>query len=116
MKAISLFQAVALAACVSLTSIAFAQSASAPASVSVTTPKSIRKADRKLAVDVRRAFDKTQGLQVSGLFVRARGGAVSLTGTVPDAAQIPLAGDAAKKVPGVGSVSNRLTVQTALGH
>jgi osmotically-inducible protein OsmY len=100
----------------SLTSIAFAQSASMAASASATSAKNIRKADRKLALDVRRAFDKTQGLQVSGLFVRARAGAVSLTGTVPDATQIPLAGDAARKVPGVTSVSNRLTVQTALGH
>jgi osmotically-inducible protein OsmY len=42
--------------------------------------------------------------------VRARGGAVTLTGTVPDEGQIEAAGAAAKGVAGVTSVSNKLTV------
>ncbi|HEV7822925.1 MAG TPA: BON domain-containing protein, partial [Burkholderiales bacterium] len=38
------------------------------------------------------------------------GGAVVLTGTVPDGAQIPKAEEVAKGVAGVTSVSNKLTL------
>jgi len=42
--------------------------------------------------------------------VRARGGAVTLTGSVPDQSQVDKAGDVAKTVDGVTSVANKLTV------
>jgi osmotically-inducible protein OsmY len=47
---------------------------------------------------------------VSNIAVRARGGAVTLTGSVPDQGQIDAAGEAAKGVAGVTSVSNKLNV------
>jgi osmotically-inducible protein OsmY len=75
-----------------------------------TSAKTTKKVNRKLGLDVRRALSKAQGIDVSNIFVRARGGAVVLTGTVPDGAQIPQAGEVAKGVPGVTSVSNKLTL------
>jgi hyperosmotically inducible protein len=79
--------------------------ASAAASV-----KAGKRANHELGRKVRGALAKTQGLDVSSIAVRARGGAVTLTGTVPDEGQIEAAGAAAKGVAGVTSVSNKLTV------
>ncbi|MBC8746691.1 hyperosmotically inducible protein [Paraburkholderia sp. WC7.3g] len=79
--------------------------ASAAASV-----KAGKHANHELGRKVRGALAKTQGLDVSNIAVRARGGAVTLTGTVPSQDQIDSAGEAAKGVAGVTSVSNKLTV------
>jgi osmotically-inducible protein OsmY len=49
---------------------------------------------------------------VSNVFVKARGGVVTLTGSVPDGLQIQQAAEAAMGVPGVMSVSNHLTIYT----
>ncbi|HEX3383149.1 MAG TPA: BON domain-containing protein [Paraburkholderia sp.] len=73
--------------------------------------KAGKAANHELGRKVRGALTKTQGLDVSNIAVRARGGAVTLTGTVPDEGQIESAGTAAKGVAGVTSVSNKLTVQ-----
>jgi hyperosmotically inducible periplasmic protein len=72
--------------------------------------KAGKNANHQLGRKVRGALTKTQGLDVSNIAVRARGGAVTLTGTVPDQGQIEAAGTAAKGVAGVTSVSNKLTV------
>jgi hyperosmotically inducible periplasmic protein len=72
--------------------------------------KAGKSANHQLGRKVRGALTKTQGLDVSNISVRARGGAVTLTGTVPDQGQIDAAGTAAKGVAGVTSVSNKLTV------
>lgn len=72
--------------------------------------KAGKKANSQLGRKVRAAIDKVQ-VDVSSIAVRARGGAVTLTGTVPDQGQIDKAGDAAKSVAGVTSVSNKLTVE-----
>jgi hyperosmotically inducible periplasmic protein len=47
--------------------------------------------------------------------VRARGGAITLTGTVPEGGQIQQAGDVAKGVAGVKSVTNKITLGTQNG-
>ena len=73
-------------------------------------------ADRELSRSVRRALSRTPGLVVSGIHVQARDGAVQLTGNVPRRAQIQQAGDVTKAVPGVTSVSNRLTLRTRGGN
>jgi osmotically-inducible protein OsmY len=73
--------------------------------------KAGKRANHDLGRKVRAALAKTQGLDVSSIAVRARGGAVTLTGTVPDQSQIDSAGEAAKGVAGVTSVSNKLTVE-----
>jgi hyperosmotically inducible protein len=73
--------------------------------------KADKKANRQLGHKVRAALAKAKGLDVSSINVRAKGGAVTLTGSVPDQGQIDLAGNTAKGVAGVASVSNKLNVQ-----
>ncbi|MDR5823859.1 BON domain-containing protein [Caballeronia sp. LZ043] len=65
-------------------------------------------ADRALAKAVRRALGKTPGFDSSGVFVRARSGVVTLSGSVRSGDQIPVAGDVARSVKGVTSVNNKL--------
>ena len=72
--------------------------------------KTVKKADRTLGRKVRSALAKAQGIDVSSIAVRSRGGAVTLTGSVPDQGQVDKAGEVAKGVDGVTSVSNKLTV------
>jgi hyperosmotically inducible periplasmic protein len=85
-----------------------APGADAPAA---TSAKAQKKANGQLGRKVRAALAKAKGLDVSSIAVRARSGAVTLTGTVPNQEQIDLAGDTAKGVAGVSSVSNKLNVQ-----
>ncbi|WP_345813015.1 BON domain-containing protein [Paraburkholderia sp. PREW-6R] len=93
----------------------YAQASDAAASGAMTaapaaSAKTTKKANSQLGRKVRSALAKTQGIDVSSIAVRARGGAVTLTGTVPNQGQIDAAGEAAKGVAGVTSVSNKLTV------
>jgi osmotically-inducible protein OsmY len=74
-----------------------------------------KKTDRKLGNDVRKALSKAQGFDVSNVFVKARNGAVTLTGSVPDGSQISQAEEVAKGVAGVKSVSNKITLGTQGG-
>ncbi|WP_323121748.1 BON domain-containing protein [Burkholderia alba] len=73
--------------------------------------KTAKKANRKLGYAVRKAISKVNGVDVSNITVRTKGGVVSLEGSVPDASQIDKAVEAAKGVDGVTSVSNKLSVQ-----
>jgi hyperosmotically inducible periplasmic protein len=82
-------------------------SSSAPA---MTPSKKPTQADRALAKAVRRALGKAPGFDVSGVFVRARSGAVTLSGTVRSGDQIQQAEQVARSVQGVNSVSNKLTL------
>jgi osmotically-inducible protein OsmY len=90
----------------------YAQSSDAMASGAMAAPstKTVKKADRTLGHKVRSALAKAQGINVSSIAVRARGGAVTLSGSVPDQGQVDKAGEVAKGVSGVTSVSNKLTV------
>lgn len=81
--------------------------ASAPSATSLASKAS----SRQLAMNVRRALSKTQQLNVSNITVRARGGTVTLSGSVPEGKQIEQAGEVAKGVAGVNSVSNKLNIQ-----
>ncbi|MGS0896296.1 BON domain-containing protein [Burkholderia stagnalis] len=107
----------AVAAC--LTGSAYAQSSEpaateAPAAATSTpkaAAKTARKANRKLGYTVRKAISKEQGVDVSNLVVRSKGGAISLEGTMPSQDQVDKAEAAAKAVKGVTSVTNKLTVQ-----
>ena len=67
-------------------------------------------ADRALEKSVRRALSKAQGFDISGVFVRARGGAVTLSGSVRSGEQIEQAAEITKAVQGVTSVANKLTL------
>jgi hyperosmotically inducible protein len=75
--------------------------------------KAIRAENRQLAMSVRHALTKTKDLAASGVTILARGGVVTLNGTVPTDDQIQLAADTASHVPGVKSVKNNLTVREA---
>lgn len=114
MKAVDMLKALGVVVCVAVASSAYAQSSDATTTDSAATAKTqksaTKKTDRKLGLDVRKALSKAQGFDVSNVFVRARGGAVTLTGTVPDGSQIGQAEEVAKGVAGVTSVSNKITL------
>jgi osmotically-inducible protein OsmY len=118
-KKVNLLKALGIALCVATASSAYAQAsdAAAPAATASAPAASTsnRQTDRKLGRDVRRALAKTPGFNVSNVFVRARGGAVTLTGSVPQGSQIQQAGDVAKGVPGVTSVTNKITLGVRSG-
>ena len=69
-------------------------------------------ADKALARDVRKALSKAPNFSVSNVFVKARGGVVTLSGSVPDGLQIQQAAEVVMSVPGVTSVNNHLTIYT----
>ncbi|WGS53432.1 BON domain-containing protein [Paraburkholderia sp. D15] len=98
---------------------AYAQSsdatAMAPATASAATGKQAKTANRALGRKVRSALSKTKGLSVANITVRARGGAVTLAGSVPEQEQIDLATQTAQGVAGVTSVKNALTIR-AIGQ
>lgn len=73
--------------------------------------KAAKKADRALGRKVRTALSKTKGLNVANITVRARSGAVTLAGTVPEQPQVDLATQSAQAVAGVTSVKNALTIR-----
>jgi osmotically-inducible protein OsmY len=70
--------------------------------------KSARQANRALSKKVLHALSKG-GVSTSRINIIAKGGAVTLAGSVADANQISKAADIAKTVPGVTSVKNVLT-------
>jgi hyperosmotically inducible periplasmic protein len=117
MKTVNRCRAFGMALFLALVSYAYAQSGSSSAAPSdvVTHPttdkKAIRKMDHKLSLDVRRALSKTKGMAVKNIFVRAQSGSITLSGSVPDAALISKAAEVAAGVPGVTSVTNKLSVQ-----
>jgi hyperosmotically inducible periplasmic protein len=73
--------------------------------------KSMRVQNRQTSRAVRKALTATKGLESDKIVVLAKGGAVTLAGSVPAEAQIQLAESAAKRVPQARSVSNELTVK-----
>ncbi len=73
--------------------------------------KSAKAANRALQKKVRSALSKAKGVSVSNITVRARDGAVTLEGTVPEQAQSDKATEVAKGVPGVTSVKNALSIR-----
>ncbi len=93
---------------------AFAQASdatsAAPAAQSGQPPS-----NHNLTRAVQHALAKTKGLNSTHIAVRAHNGAVSLSGTVPEAGQIDQAGTVAQGVPGVSSVKNLLSVHEE-GH
>ncbi|MGT2473001.1 transporter [Paraburkholderia steynii] len=112
MKIRNVLTLLAVIGCVTLTSNAYAQASDSMsmASTPAAPSKKATPADKKLGRDVRKALSKAPGFNVSNVFVKARGGAVVLSGSVPDGSQIPQATEVAKGVAGVTSVSNKLTL------
>jgi hyperosmotically inducible protein len=97
---------------------AYAQSSDAMAAsgtMAAPSAKSTKAANRALQRSVRKALSKTKGLSVANITVRARSGAVTLEGSVPEQPQIDLATQTAQGVSGVTSVKNALTIR-AIGQ
>jgi osmotically-inducible protein OsmY len=120
MKTVNLLKALGIALCMATASSAHAQASDAQppadsAAASAANPKAAHQADRKLGRDVRRALARAPGFNVSNVFVRARSGAVTLTGSVPQGNMIQQAGDVARTVPGVTSVANKITISPRSG-
>ena len=117
MKKLKFFQTFGVAIAVAYVFSAYAQSSPAVATsenVASVPMKgdqpSKRKADRKLSSGVRRALSATGGIEMTNVFIRARSGTITLTGSVPNSAQITKAEETAKSVPGVSSVINKLAM------
>ncbi|SAK56388.1 transport-associated protein [Caballeronia hypogeia] len=83
----------------------------APAASSAPPSKSaMRKANRALSKKVLQALQKG-GIDVIGMNVIAKNGAITLAGHAADATEIDKAASIAKGVDGVTSVKNVLTIQ-----
>jgi hyperosmotically inducible periplasmic protein len=113
MKARNLTRLLVITGCVTLTPNIYAQANTIPiASGAVASSDKATPADRKLARDVRKALSRAPNFNVSNVFVTARGGVVTLSGSVSDGVQIQQASEVAMGVPGVVSVSNQLSMYT----
>jgi hyperosmotically inducible periplasmic protein len=108
-----------------LSSAVFAQDASAPSAGEPMTKAQIRaerKAERPenkaLSKRVQQAIYKTKGLEDAeiAVFATAKTGNVILAGMIIDPAQEQMATDAASKVPGVKSVTSKLTMYEEGAH
>ena len=79
------------------------------------TIKAARRANRALRRKVYAAVVKHKEIDAGNISVIAKDGAVTLDGTVVDATQIDKVTEIAKGVPGVMSVTSRLTVKRPFG-
>lgn len=101
----------ALIVLASINAYAQASDAAPAATTAAPTAKQTRAANRALSRKVRSALAKTKGLSVSNITVRARGGDVTLQGSVPQQEMVDLATQAAQGVAGVKSVKSALTIR-----
>lgn len=92
--------------------------ASAPSATTATESSAAAPAapsNTKLRRAVYTAIAKHKEIHGGSIGVTAKNGAVTLNGSVTDAAQVDKVADIAKGVPGVISVTNKLIVQKPLG-
>ena len=92
------------------------ETAGASAAPAASTPREIRKANRALSRKVYAALAKHKEIEAGSISIVSRDGAVTLNGTVTDASQIDTVAAVAKTVPGVKSVTNKLSVQRPIGE
>ncbi|KWF31328.1 BON domain-containing protein [Burkholderia pseudomultivorans] len=95
--------------------------ASAPAGVGRAasagmSAKAVRQANRALRRKVYAALARHKEIDAGSISVTAKGGAITLNGTVAEASQIETVEQVATDVAGVTSVTNRLAVQRPLGQ
>nr|WP_213307721.1 BON domain-containing protein [Paraburkholderia sacchari] len=88
----------------------------APAAPAASTAREVRKANRALSRKVYAALAKHKEIDAGNISIVARDGAVTLNGTVEEQSQIDTVATVAKAVPGVKSVTNKLTVLKPLGQ
>lgn len=120
MKSIQAFKLAVGVAIIAASMSAWSQSsetASAPAMAAPgsAAPATGRKANRALRRQVYNAIVKQKDISAGNISVVAKDGAVTLNGTVTDASQVGRVAEIARGVPGVTSVTNKLTVQKPLG-
>jgi hyperosmotically inducible protein len=84
---------------------------SAKAASAADDAKAAKRANRELAKQVRATIGKEKTINAANISVKAKGGAVTLYGTVPAASQIDTVSAIAKTVPGVTSVKNQIVIQ-----
>ncbi|RQZ19762.1 BON domain-containing protein [Burkholderia sp. Bp9031] len=117
---------IVVAGIVALTSVTCYAQSSAPdaqtAKSATTSPRSAKKAERvenrAFAKKVRQAIVKAPGIgnaQVT-VFAKAKTGEVTLAGMITDEAQDKAAVEAARKVPGVTSVTSKLELRMEGGQ
>jgi hyperosmotically inducible periplasmic protein len=117
MKAIQVFKFAAATAIVAASLQVYAQdnaASAAPAAAAADhqpLSKQAKAANRALSRKVRSVLAKDKKIAVANITVRARDGAITLQGTVPEQAQIERAAEVAKGVDGVTSVKNALTIR-----
>ncbi|MGF6602973.1 hyperosmotically inducible protein [Paraburkholderia sp. GAS448] len=95
--------------------VSAASNATAVAASGGKTAKDTRAANRALRRKVYAAIVRHKEIAAGDISVVAKGGAVTLNGTVVDASQIDKVAEIAQGVPGVTSVTNRLTVKKPFG-
>jgi hyperosmotically inducible periplasmic protein len=86
------------------------ESAATSTATQGTSKSAVRKANRALSKKVLQALSKG-GVDTTGINALAKGGAVTLAGSVTDSSQIDKAGSIAKGVSGVTSMKNVLTIR-----
>lgn len=114
MKAIQVIKMVGGALVVLASINAYAQASDADMTAQPSakqTTKAAKSADRALGRKVRAALAKSKDLSVANITVRARSGAVTLQGSVPEQPQVDKATQVAQGVAGVTSVKNALTIR-----
>ena len=84
--------------------------APSPAAAAATPPAGAPDPDKALAKQVKSALEAMQGVSGQQIDVTAKGGAVTLWGTVADPAEQVKAAEAAKAVHGVKAVENKLAI------
>ncbi|WP_028218945.1 BON domain-containing protein [Paraburkholderia oxyphila] len=92
-----------------------ASNAAAIAASSGMTAKNIRTPNRALRRKVYAEIVKHKEINAGDISVIAKSGAVTLDGTVVDGAQIDKVAEIARGVPGVMSITNRLSVKKPFG-
>ncbi|WP_027796661.1 BON domain-containing protein [Paraburkholderia acidipaludis] len=116
MKLIQVARAATAAFALALAVGAHAQASDTSANNAVaaapTSAKATKAANRALAKKVHRALAHTKGLDPTHIYVKVVSGVVTLTGSCDSQNQMDLAVEAAKKVDGVTSVSNGLSIKT----
>ncbi|MFM0164225.1 BON domain-containing protein [Paraburkholderia sediminicola] len=80
------------------------------------TAKAVRQANRALRRKVYAALAKHKEIDAGDIGITAKGGAVMISGTVPDASQINTVTEIVKGVAGVTSVTSKLSLQRPFGQ
>jgi hyperosmotically inducible periplasmic protein len=94
---------------------ASAPGASTMAASGSAAPATGRKANRALRRQVYNAIAKHKEIGAGNISVAAKDGAVTLNGSVTDSSQVGKVAEIARGVPGVTSVTNKLSVKKPFG-